>query len=512
MKRSIRIFSLFILVAILFSCARSANNAFPNRPVKIVVYTAPGGLIDITARKFTDVATKYTDATFVVENRPGAGGAVGIQSVLQAPADGYTIFAGTKSNISFLVGADAAVDPHDLNWFAMLMADPECVITNVKAEIDTWEEIVEDAKERPGEQIWLGPDTGGLDHIMAMKLWERSGIACKWIPFKSGGAAKTALLGGQGVCYVGNPRDIGGNPDLKVAAVSAEKRLPQFPDTPTFTELGLPRLEHEIMWRGFAVKKGTPKKALAWFSDLIDKVTQDPDWRAFWEKGGIEVVHYGPEEFNRIVERDRMEFHHYLASLGLIEPEIHPMDGSEPRPNQLNMELLTLGILMVQILLFAIAGIRLKSKLFQYTGRILFPIFFISLSLFFWMLSTRFRSGESYGPAIVPRLWSIFLTLFSFILYVKVIMGKEDRDPKPGRLDTVIQFIVLLMLYLPGINYIGYFISTIIFLPVAMWLLGYRRKIAIILITIVWTILSWALFFQLLHVALPTGILLRAMG
>ncbi len=510
MNRLIRISSLVIIIAILLSCARANEEAFPNRPIKVVVYTAPGGLIDITARKFTDVASKYTDATFVVENRPGAGGAVGIQSVLQAPADGYTIFAGTKSNISFLVGANAAVDPNDLNWFAMLMADPECVITNRNADIDTWEEIVEDAKNRPGEQIWLGPAAGGLDHIMAMKLWERCGIACKWIPFKSGGAAKTALLGKQGVCYVGNPRDIGGNPDLKICALSAEKRLPQFPDVPTFTELGLPKLEHEIMWRGFAVKKGTPKSALDWYADLIDKVTDDPDWRGFWEKGGIEVVHYGPEKFHRIVEQDRREFHHYLAGLGLIEPEHRPTEN--PGPHGPNMELMTLGILMVQILLFALAGIRLKSRLFQYTGRILFPIFFISLSLFFWMLSTRFRSGESYGPAIVPRLWSIFLILFGVILYIKVLLGKEETDPKPGRLDTVFQFIVLLLLYIPAIHYIGYFISTICFLPVAMWLLGYRRKIAIVLITVLWAALSYALFFHLLHVALPTGILLKAMG
>ncbi len=510
MVKATRILTVVILVAIMFSCAKSSDNAFPNKPIKIVVYTAPGGLIDITARKFTDVAAKYTDATFVVENRPGAGGVVGMQSVLQAPADGYTIFAGTKSNISFLVGADAAVNSDDLNWFAMLMADPECVITNNKADINTWEDIVEDAKSRPGEQIWLGPDTGGLDHIMAMKLWERSGIQCKWIPFKSGGAAKTALLGGQGVCYVGNPRDIGGNPDLKIAAISAEKRLPQFPDAPTFTELGLPRLEHEIMWRGFAVKKETPKKALAWFSDLIDDVTQDPDWRGFWEKGGIEVVHYGPERFQKIVELDRMEFHHYLSSLGLIEPEQRPMDG--PGQRGLNMELMTFGILMVQILLFFIAGIRLKKRVFNYTGRILFPIFFISLSLFFLMLSTRFSSGESYGPAVVPRLWSIFLALFSVILYIKVLAGKEEPDPKPGRMDIVFRFIVLLALYIPAINYIGYMISTIIFLPLAMLLLGYRKTIAIVLITILWAVVSYLLFFKLLHVALPVGILWTSLG
>ncbi len=494
------------LILSIFSCKRSGNEQFPDRPVKMVVYTAPGGLIDITARKFTDVATKYSDATFVVENRPGAGGVVGMQSVLQAPADGYTIFAGTKSNISFLVGANAAVNSDSLNWMAMLMADPECVITNRNAEIDTWEEVVADAKAHPGEQIWLGPAAGGLDHIMAMKLWEKSGISCKWIPFKSGGAAMTALMGGQGVVYVGNPRDISGKPDLKIAAVSSEERLPQFPDAPTFSELGLSGLDNEIMWRGFAVKKNTPQIALDWYSNLFEKVTGDPDWRSFWEKGGIKVVHYGPEKFRQIIEADRKEFHHYLSSLGLIEPEMQ----TDPQGafDIASFELKTLGILMVQILLLALAGIRLKSRLFHYTGRILFPIFFISLSLFFWMLSARFADGDAYGPAVVPRLWAFLLTLCSLILYLKVLAGKESEDPKPGRLDIVLRFIVLLMLYIPAIKFIGYFISTIVFLPVAMWLLGYRNRIAIIVITIAWMLLSYVLFFRILHVALPQGILI----
>jgi tripartite-type tricarboxylate transporter receptor subunit TctC len=293
--------------------------SFPAKPIKIVVYTAPGGLIDITARKFTEIATRYTDAVFVVENKPGAGGIVAMQKVLQMPADGYTLLACTKSNIAKLVSTGNEDYIPKFHWLAMLMADPECVITRQSNPVNTWGQVVADARERPGQQIWVGPAVGGLDHVTALKLWEKHGIRAKWIPFKSGGQAKAALLGNQGVAYVGNPRDAEGNPDLKVAVVSSARRLPQLPDTPTFNELGAEGLDSEIMWRGFTVRNGTPETALSWYGRLFAKVTSDPEWRAYWEKGGIDVVHRGPEEFAEAIERDRQEFTHYLKKLGLIK-------------------------------------------------------------------------------------------------------------------------------------------------------------------------------------------------
>jgi len=197
-------------------------------------------------------------------------------------------------------------------------ADPECVITNKKSNIKTWQDIVSDAKEKNGNQIWVGPAAGGLDHVTAMKLWEKASIKTKWIPFASGGKAIAALLGGQGVAYVGNPRDTIGKPDLMIAGVSSSERLKQFPDVPTFGELGIKNFDHEIMWRGFAVKKGTPEEALKWYDTLFSKVTQDSDWRKFWEVGGIDVVYYKQEKFEKIIKQDAEDFRKYLKKIGMI--------------------------------------------------------------------------------------------------------------------------------------------------------------------------------------------------
>jgi putative tricarboxylic transport membrane protein len=288
----------------------SAAAAFPEKPIKLMVYTAPGGLIDITARKFTDIAAKFTKATFVVENKAGAGGMVAWEHVLGQPADGYTLFAVTRALITNLVSTDSKIDPFSLDWMALLVDDPECLITGAKSKVLTGQDILADAKARPGQQIWIAPP--GMDEYMTYKTWEKAGITGKFVPFDSGAQAMAAVMGGQGQVYVGNPADIAGKPDLKIAVISSEKRLAQFPDVPTFKELGINDLDNESIWRGFAVKKGTPDSVQQWYGDLFEKVTNDPDWRSFFEKNGMTLAHQRKDKFNEMIRSDIAEQKKFL--------------------------------------------------------------------------------------------------------------------------------------------------------------------------------------------------------
>jgi len=111
----------------------STAPAFPTKPIKLVVYTGPGGAGDILSRKFVDVASKYTDATFVVENKAGAGGIVAMEYVAATKPDGYTLMYMTKSNVSKLVTTDSELDPMTFDWIAQMQIDPEAVITNNKS-------------------------------------------------------------------------------------------------------------------------------------------------------------------------------------------------------------------------------------------------------------------------------------------------------------------------------------------------------------------------------------------
>lgn len=318
MKRNI--IALLITAAMLTGLISTAQAAFPDKPIKLIVYTKPGGAIDVFARKFTAIAGKYTDATFVVVNKSGAGGIVAIKYILSQKPDGYKFAAVTRSNIGKIVSTGGKINVDDINWMGLMVIDPEAIIINKNQAVNTWEQIVADAKEKGGKQLWVGPAAGGNDHIMAMKTWKAAGIEAKWIPYGGGGKAMAALLGGHGAVYVGNPQDVIGRPDLKVAAIASEKRLGgQFADVPTFDELGVKGLSNEIMWRGFMAKKGIPAEAEAFYVDLLNKVNNDPEWKAYVEKGGANPVMKGADEFTAMVKKDQQEFGVALKDLGVIK-------------------------------------------------------------------------------------------------------------------------------------------------------------------------------------------------
>ena len=311
-----------VLVALVFVIGTFsvAMAKFPTKPIKLIVYTKPGGAIDVFARKFTTIAAKHTDATFVVVNKSGAGGIVAIKHVLAEKADGYNFAAVTRSNIGKIVSSGNEINVEDLDWMAMMVSDPEAIITSRTAPVNTWEQIVADAKEKDGAQIWVGPAAGGNDHIMAMKTWNAAGIKAKWIPYESGGKAMAALLGGHGVVYVGNPQDVIGRPDLKVAVISSSQRLPgEFADVPTFQEVGIEGLDNEILWRGFMAKKGMPEEAKAFYYDLFDKVNNDAEWQEYIQRGGAIPLFDKEDKFLETVKKDQVEFAEALKQIGAIK-------------------------------------------------------------------------------------------------------------------------------------------------------------------------------------------------
>ena len=181
-----KIFCLVVIVAelILLSVA-PALAKFPERPINIVVYLKPGGAGDVFARRFEKIAAKYTDANFVVMNKPGAGGMVALTYIVQGKPDGYNLAYVTKSNIAQFANPKAKIKIDDLDWLAMLVSDPESLIVRKNAPIRTLDQIVADAKAKKGGQIWVGPAAGGNDHIMARRHGRRWGFSASGFPLKA---------------------------------------------------------------------------------------------------------------------------------------------------------------------------------------------------------------------------------------------------------------------------------------------------------------------------------------
>jgi len=336
MKKLILIFTVVVMAFSLFACTPKSSTPAaasatasggpwnPTKPVTIITHVAPGGGMDVATRKFIDLARKYTSATIVVDNQPGGGTLIASDAVLNLPADGYTIFAAAMSNVASVIslGRDRNHYVYGYDWIAQIQKDPGAIIiTNAqKASGVDFNSLIENAKElnaRGQRQNWVGPSVGGTKHIDAMVIWEAVGIECQWIPYDSGPLAAAALLGGQGVAQSGNPFDTIGR-ELWCAAIAAPQRMKGFEDTPTFAELGYPELNEIHMWRGYAVKKGTPPAMIEWFQDLVGKITVDQEWIDFNGASAIEPVAIFTEEFSKTIEQTMESNEFFLRALGLL--------------------------------------------------------------------------------------------------------------------------------------------------------------------------------------------------
>jgi putative tricarboxylic transport membrane protein len=489
--------AVFLAAMLASGAARATERTFPEKPITLVVYTAPGGLIDITARKFTAIATRYTDAVFVVDNQPGAGGILAMKRVLQRPADGYTLLACTRSNIAKLAATRGEGLTEAFDWIALLMVDPECVITRREGSVTSWADLVGDAKARPGKQIWVGPNKGGLDHVTAMKIWDRAGIEPKWVPFQSGDKAMAALLGEQGAAYVGNPGDVANMPDLHVVAVSSPARLPLFPEAPTLDELGVPDLAGESMWRGFALKRAAPPDVLAWYADLFAKVTKDADWRGTWEAAGVQATYTGPEAFGDQVRRDIEEFREQLVRIGVVATNPSGMSARITGP----AGLLLLGgaIILAGLLAAAIPRVLVAGSV----GPLLVPLALMAVGGPLWLLTAFFPREDVAGSAIVPRLWLVLLVPCCFAALVGDV--RRPRHP-PGTPRAVALIVALIAVYAAAVLIVGYAISSVVFVVLAAYQLGYRRPIPMLATAVGWACFAYFVFERLLFVPLPKGV------
>jgi putative tricarboxylic transport membrane protein len=485
----------------------------PQRPVRLVVYTGPGGMIDFTARKFAEVARKYSpEQPFVVINKPGAGGVVAFEEVIRQPADGHQILAVTRSNITKLVSAGRDDLFEGIEWAAYVMDNAHVVVANEKSGLDSWEAILEDSRARGGRQLWLGADIGGVKHVSAIRVWEKTGIRARWIPYSSGGQATAALLGQIGQVYFGNPSDASGNPALKIVAVCASERLAAFPEAPTFAELGIEGLEKELIWRGFAFPKATSPEVLAWFDDLARKVDADPDWRGQWEREGLHVVHKPAEEFRRIVEIDRELFRETLAPLGLLKTEDQEKWLGLVAPETA----MRAGLALVGLLLLALwfGLVRVRSRAHRPLGEIAMDfaaLFFAVAVLVLSGLLPPPNAVDQVGAAGVPRLWGAALLVLAATHAAILLRRRDAKDPdRPD--EGLFRFLGLFLAYLFAMPLIGYHLATLLALPAASWLLGFRRPVPLAAITACWLAFAYFVFEKTLYVDLPGGRLVQLLG
>lgn len=449
------------------------------------------------ARQLAQVATKYCDQPLVVINKPGGSGLLALANTYNSKADGFTLLAFPAAFLAPIQTTDIGFDLNDFYYLACLTISPEAILTNKHSEISSLQQILDNAKNNPGGQKWCGPGSGTLDHLMAVKIWDKAKIFAKWIPYAGGGPAVVAVMGRHSDVYVGNPEDIlGREENLNIAAVASRNRLPAFPNTPTFSEFGID-LTNEVMWRGFAVKKGTPQPAIDYLENLLWQCSQDSLWQNFVKRIMVQPVFYRNETFTEMVQRDAESSRAYLDMAGF---KIGSTPESAPKP----------VLVFAIVLILCLTGIVVYGKKAgkKITGTIVIAATGLGLAILFYYMSLYFpapRVGTFVGASTVPQVWALFMATMAIILLLKHLKENQEPNRTSGQVKLVVTIILLITVYTLCIPLIGFFPATIFMLLTGMFVMQYRKYTAMIIVTAAVMIFMFVVFYKILLVPLPMG-------
>lgn len=310
------------VLALAMASVTAAEAAYPTKPIKLVVGFSAGSSIDIVARVVAEKLTKQLDESVIVENKPGAAGNIAAGNVARAEKDGYTLLVVANSMaISPAIYKDLTFDPKkDLTAVAYIGIGPVDLKINKQLKIDTLQGLIDYAKANPGKLNYSSSGVGGTPH-MATKLFEQvTGTELTHIPYKGGGDALVALMGGQ-VNMLINP--LLGNPEsenIKTIAVTGDSRSPLAPNVPTFKELGYPNYDVGVYY-GIVGPTGMPSAVINKLNQSVNEVLKDPAIiDKLSNKSGVVLEQKTAAEFQDFLEKDMVRWQEVVkASKGSLQ-------------------------------------------------------------------------------------------------------------------------------------------------------------------------------------------------
>jgi tripartite-type tricarboxylate transporter receptor subunit TctC len=303
----------------------AAAQDYPTRPVRVIVPTAPGGLMDVAARLLSDHLDKALNQRFVIDNRGGAGGNVGADMVAKAPPDGYTIGLMQLGNlaISPFLSKDFPYDPLvDLLAVAPVTSSPTLVVANANLPIANLRELIALAKRQPGKLNVGSAGIGTAPHLAGELFAQVAGLQLVTVHYRGAGPAVTDLAAGQvqlafvGLGAIRGQLEAG---TVKVLAVPQPTRLRAAPDLPTAAEAGLPDYEFTT-WFGVLAPRGTPERIVNTLVTRIHAMQDDPAVQKRLADAGMETLKEGPAAFQTRIRRDHDRMSGVIKAAGL-KPE-----------------------------------------------------------------------------------------------------------------------------------------------------------------------------------------------
>ncbi len=319
-----RVMSLALLGAATAAIAPASAQEWPSRPVRIVVPNGPGGGTDIVSRILGEALSKSLGASFVVENKPGAGTTLGAEAVARAPADGYAILM--MSNAHAVSGAghpNLKYEPvKDFRMVSMVGTVPLVLVTSPSFPPKTVKELVAAAKAEPGKYNFASVGAGTTQHFAGELFRVQAGIDIKHVPYRTTPAAITGLLSNdvhmtfelmpavQGQIAAGK---------LRAIAVTSPERFPAMPDVPTIAESGLPY--NVTSWYGLAFPAGTPDAIVQKMNKAVREALADPHVIEQIKKTGITPKGSTPDELEKHVASEIAKWKKLIADAGITKLE-----------------------------------------------------------------------------------------------------------------------------------------------------------------------------------------------
>jgi tripartite-type tricarboxylate transporter receptor subunit TctC len=301
----------------------TAADDYPNHPIKLVVGYAPGGPTDVIARLVAQDMTASLGQTVIVENRAGANGNIGTESVARSPADGYTLIVNTLShNVNPLLSPDKTkYDPaKDFTPINLAVVLPLVVIVGHDSPIKSMAELVAKAKADSGKVMYGSAGNGGSAHLAAALLEQRSGTKMTHVPYRGNAPALAEVMAGR-IDFMFYPMigvaDLVASRQVRVIAITTAKRHPDFPNVPTTAEAGLPGFEDYVGPVGFLAPAATPRPVVAKLADAIHASIAKPATQDRLRQLGAVVVNYGPDDYRKWLREDAKRWAQLIEAAGV---------------------------------------------------------------------------------------------------------------------------------------------------------------------------------------------------
>ena len=316
-----RTMSLLGLAAMLSPSRALTDDAYPSRPIHLIVGFTPGASSDITGRLFARGASPIVGQQIVVENKPGAGSSIAAQYVARAAKDGYTLFVPALSTLtneivnpapSFDMGKDFAP-------IAMLATGATVLVVNPEMNVHTVAELIALAKAKPGQVLFGSVGVGSVPHLAGELFAQRAGIKLTHVPYQGSPEAVTDLIAGRINMFFSIASSAIGQIEagqVVPIAIAANQRAAVLPNVPSMAEAGMPDFDASL-WFGLLAPAGTPRPAIDKLAAAAHQAMHAPEAVDVLRKQGFEPLAAGPDAFGAIIRSEIARWSEVVHAAGL---------------------------------------------------------------------------------------------------------------------------------------------------------------------------------------------------